>query len=89
MLGAPVIAINNGGPKETVVHGRTGYLLENDAKSWGEHMKILATDHQARQESGQASIAHVRKHFGFGKFCKDLDGILTDFIFIKKGLIPN
>lgn len=89
MLGAPVIAISNGGPKETVVHGRTGYLLENDSRSWGEHMRILATDHQARQEWGQASIAHVTKHFGFEKFCRDLDRILTNFIFTKDGLIPN
>ena len=41
--GVPVIAINNGGPKETVSHGNTGYLLENDPKTWFQHMAKFST----------------------------------------------
>jgi alpha-1,3/alpha-1,6-mannosyltransferase len=27
----PVVACNSGGPKESVLNGKTGYLLEQDA----------------------------------------------------------
>ena len=30
----PVVAVNNGGPTETVSHGQTGYLAENTPESF-------------------------------------------------------
>lgn len=36
--GTPVIAVASGGPLETVIHGRTGFLCAQDEKSFGEAM---------------------------------------------------
>lgn len=45
----PVIACNSGGPKESVLDGRTGFLLEPDAEQWAEKMKfIVEQDEKAR-----------------------------------------
>jgi hypothetical protein len=37
----PVIAVNSGGPKETVVHGRTGLLCHQTAQSFSNAMLAL------------------------------------------------
>ena len=31
-LGTPVIAVNNGGPTETIVHDKTGFLCNSSAE---------------------------------------------------------
>lgn len=38
--GTPVIAVNSGGPKETVIHGKTGFLCSQTAKSFSEAMLV-------------------------------------------------
>lgn len=40
-LQTPVIAVNSGGPRETVVHGATGYLCEQSADAFGNAMWML------------------------------------------------
>ena len=40
-LGVPVIAINNGGPRETIKNGETGYLCEDMSKDWANKMAQL------------------------------------------------
>jgi len=40
--GRPVLACNSGGPKETVLHGRTGFLAEPQPKSFAAAMAQLA-----------------------------------------------
>ena len=34
--GRPVIAVNNGGPRESVVHGATGWLCEPTAEAFAD-----------------------------------------------------
>ena len=40
--GRPVLACNSGGPKETVLHGRTGFLAEPQPKAFAAAMAQLA-----------------------------------------------
>ena len=39
--GTPVIAVNSGGPRETVLHGRTGYLCPQTAMAFADAMYKL------------------------------------------------
>ena len=39
--GVPAIGINNGGPKETISDGETGYLLDTAPKSWADKLQQL------------------------------------------------
>lgn len=43
-LETPVIAINNGGPMESICHEETGYLLPNDINEWSKILKKLDLD---------------------------------------------
>jgi glycosyltransferase involved in cell wall biosynthesis len=40
--GTPVLAVNAGGPAESVLHGQTGWLLENDATAFSWQMHAVA-----------------------------------------------
>ena len=75
--GTPVIAWNCGGPKETVVHKQTGYLVdlssskdnsdEEEAQSWTtalQYMMNNSNDTQWKQRTKQ----HVQKHFAWDTF---------------------
>jgi len=47
--GVPAIGINNGGPKETIADGETGYLLDTAPKSWAEKLlRIVSVADQGR-----------------------------------------
>jgi glycosyltransferase involved in cell wall biosynthesis len=58
-LGTPVIAVNNGGPLETVKHNETGYLCEEDPQQFMEAMLKIATD-ESSKALGPNGIAHVK-----------------------------
>ncbi len=70
--GLPVIVTDEGGPKEVVEHGRTGFVLgAHDTDAWVEHIATLATDHARRVDMGGAahesmqrySLEHSFEHF--------------------------
>ncbi|XP_018572813.1 alpha-1,3/1,6-mannosyltransferase ALG2 [Anoplophora glabripennis] len=48
MVAKPVIAVNSGGPRETVDHGITGYLCEPTAESMAEFMYRICSDNKTK-----------------------------------------
>lgn len=49
--GVPVIARDEGGPSETVKHGKSGYLVApHDLDTFASHARELATNHELRNE---------------------------------------
>lgn len=50
-FGTPVIATKSGGPAEIIVHGKSGYLVENkDIQGMSDAMKVLAKNDKLRRE---------------------------------------
>eukprot|EP01017_Pseudomicrothorax_dubius_P050515 TRINITY_DN9584_c0_g1_i1.p1 TRINITY_DN9584_c0_g1~~TRINITY_DN9584_c0_g1_i1.p1 ORF type:complete len:396 (-),score=79.93 TRINITY_DN9584_c0_g1_i1:73-1260(-) len=76
-LRRPVLANQAGGPLESVVDGKTGFLLEPDARRWGEAMKILAEDDQRCEEMGEFGRSHVIKKFGMETLTTVMEGFFT------------
>ena len=64
-MGAPVIAANHGGARETVIQGKTGWLTPvGDAESLAETVdSILSMTPAERQASAVRAIAHIRTNF--------------------------
>jgi glycosyltransferase involved in cell wall biosynthesis len=61
--GLPVIVTDQGGPKEVVEHGRTGFVLSAaDADAWVEHLTTLITDHARRAEMGAAAHQSMQRY---------------------------
>jgi len=64
-MGRPVIATDHGGARETVAHGRTGWLYPpGDARALAEAVaQALALDPSARAHMGMAGRARVASRF--------------------------
>jgi len=64
-MGRPVVATDHGGARETVVPGRTGWLVPTgDPKGLAQGIATaLALTAQERAAHAARAIAHVRRHF--------------------------
>ena len=79
----PVLAVDSGGPRETVgTGGEAGWLVEPDAKAWGEVMfSVLGTRDAGKgradlQRMGETGRDRVQRLFGRDKMGETLDEIL-------------
>lgn len=74
----PVIAVNSGGPCETVVDGVTGFLRPAMATYFAAAMRKFIGDEGAelRCKLGEAGNRHVQQCFSFDSFRVKLDGIV-------------
>ena len=66
--GAPVLASKTGGPLETVLDGKTGFLRENTPEEFGKVMASLIARPQLGLELGMAAHDHVKANFGTKAF---------------------
>jgi len=76
----PVLAVNSGGPTETVVDAVTGWLREPTSTDFcGALQGVL--DHRAQlPDVGRAGRARVEKHFSFHAFGQRLESAVIDLL---------
>jgi alpha-1,3/alpha-1,6-mannosyltransferase len=90
-LGTPVIAVNSGGPLETVKHNETGYLCEEDPGQFMEAMLKIAApapgDHSSKA-LGPNGITHVKAHFTNEVMRQQLEEYLQDAVAQRKKTSP-
>ena len=71
----PVISVNEGGPKETVLDGKTGFLV-NSVDEMAKKMQFIA-EHQAIAESmGKAGRSRVMAEYSWNSFFKKFDPLV-------------
>ncbi|MFB6180423.1 MAG: glycosyltransferase [Candidatus Nanohalobium sp.] len=73
--GKPVIAVNEGGPTESVLQGQTGYLVEADKTAIAEKMKDLASNPEKVREMGEKGLENAEK-YSWSNFSEKLDEVL-------------
>ena len=61
--GTPVVAVAEGGVKETILNGRNGWLVRRDAKEFAERIQILLSDKKLRMKMGEEGISTVRQNW--------------------------
>jgi len=70
--GSPILAVNSGGPCETVLHGETGYLVENTPSAFADALyHIIRLSEEDRRKMALTAHQHIRHHFGLHKFKED------------------
>eukprot|EP01111_Echinosteliopsis_oligospora_P012125 TRINITY_DN4122_c0_g1_i1.p1 TRINITY_DN4122_c0_g1~~TRINITY_DN4122_c0_g1_i1.p1 ORF type:complete len:475 (+),score=91.40 TRINITY_DN4122_c0_g1_i1:66-1427(+) len=74
----PVIAVNNGGPLETVKDGETGYLCESTPAAFCEAMRKLVVDRKKAKDMGDSARAWVKSRFNLEVFSNHLDHIVRE-----------
>lgn len=71
----PVIAVNEGGYRETVVDGKTGFLIERDPKILAEKVRFLVENQQKARKMGKTGRAHVMKNWTWNKHLFKLEQV--------------
>lgn len=72
----PVIAVNSGGPLETVQDGVTGFLCNPDAESFALAMQKFLKNPSLSSTLGDAGKMNVIKKFSFDVFAQHLHNIV-------------
>lgn len=78
--GTPVIAVNSGGPMETVIHQETGYLCDNTPEKFSVAMSDIL--HESKS-MGRAGKQRVIEHFSFDAFSQSLHSIVENVMHSK------
>ena len=74
----PVVAVNDGGPTETVVDGETGFLRGADPEEFADAMESVAmADSHTREKWGANGRKRVTDSFSFAAFTTQLEEIIT------------
>ena len=74
----PVIAVNNGGPLETVLDGQTGFLCEPTPEKFSAKMKSFYVEEAEAVKMGEEGRRHVVENFSFSTFTRKLNKIVVD-----------
>eukprot|EP00439_Symbiodinium_sp_Y106_P078643 s1569_g17.t1 len=72
----PVVAVNTGGPLESIVDGETGFLRAQEPEAWAEPVEKLlkdAADPALRKRFGEAGRQRASTCFSLEAFGKALD----------------
>ena len=81
--GRPVVAVNSGGPVETIRHGETGFLCQPTPDAFADALARLILDPDLRVRMGWVGREHVAEHFSRGAFGTRLEGIVRDLMEIR------
>lgn len=76
----PVIAVNNGGPLESIKDQVTGFLCPATPQEFANAMQILLSQPTRAKEMGNAGRTHVISHFSLQTFGDNLDRISRKII---------
>jgi alpha-1,3/alpha-1,6-mannosyltransferase len=71
-----VISVNEGGPRETVIDGKTGFLV-NSEEEMASRMLYVAEHPSPARKMGRDGIARIRKNYSWDSFFKKFDRHLT------------
>jgi alpha-1,3/alpha-1,6-mannosyltransferase len=74
--GRPVVAVDGGGPAETVVDGETGFLRPPAVEPFAEAVARLVRDPALASRMGAAGRAHVARHFSLDAFGRRFEAAL-------------
>ncbi len=78
-FGKPVISVNRGGPRESIIDGETGFLVEPEPERMLEKMLLLAGDMGLTKKMGKAGQKHVKK-FNISSFHEGFNNIINSLI---------
>mmetsp|Transcript_18619 Transcript_18619/g.27604 ORF Transcript_18619/g.27604 Transcript_18619/m.27604 type:complete len:486 (-) Transcript_18619:470-1927(-) len=82
--GTPVIAVNSGGPKETVLDQQTGFLCDGNPEAFYSALSKLVKNPTLSTTMGAAGREHVVEKFGSTRFQKQWVQIVDEGIEMGK-----
>jgi glycosyltransferase involved in cell wall biosynthesis len=78
--GVPVIAVNEGGYKESILDGKTGFLVPRDANIISEKIKYLLNNDAVLKQMSRQCRENILKNWTWKNNAAKLENFLYDFI---------
>ena len=75
--GTPVLAVNSGGPRESVMHGETGWLLPPQPRAFAEQMQVVAASQEDMAWMRRACRRHVQR-YDWDRFVRRIDDLMEE-----------
>jgi alpha-1,3/alpha-1,6-mannosyltransferase len=76
--GRPVVAVNDGGPAETIIDEVTGFLRSAEVASFARAIVACVEDSERASRMGRAGREHVTRNFSLDRFGASLERILDE-----------
>ncbi len=73
----PVISVKEGGPMETIMDGKTGFLVDSTTQM-AEKMKFLVEHKDIAEKMGKEARKHVEKNYSWEKFFEKFDKLARE-----------
>jgi len=86
-FGKPVIAIERGGPAESIVHGETGFLCPDNPAAWAKAMLKLVTEPDLYDKQSRAARLRAEQ-YSWQSFADGIDEYL-DSLTAKNASLPR
>jgi alpha-1,3/alpha-1,6-mannosyltransferase len=83
-VGTPVIAVDSGGPKETVENEKTGFLCASSSEEFAMAMYRIYNDPMLASFIGSSGRYHVCRKFDRTDFGVKLSEIVQEVLFSSK-----
>ncbi|MGD0728857.1 MAG: glycosyltransferase [Candidatus Micrarchaeaceae archaeon] len=68
----PVISVNEGGPKETIINAKTGFLV-NSEEEMARKMKFIIENRSIAEKIGKEARRRVERHYSWDVFFNKFD----------------
>lgn len=78
--GTPVIAVSEGGFRETIINNKTGLLVERDSKKFASAITKLIGDKKLCESISKLSVMKAKKHFGWDNTVLKIEKLLYETI---------
>ncbi|MBI2621725.1 MAG: glycosyltransferase [Candidatus Levybacteria bacterium] len=76
--GIPVIALNNGGYREIVIEGKTGFLVDGILKVLRQKIKLLLSDEKLRVKIGKAARDEAISNWTWDRSARKIEKIFEE-----------
>jgi glycosyltransferase involved in cell wall biosynthesis len=71
----PIISVNEGGPRETILNNKTGFLV-NSIEEMAEKMLFLVEHPKIAEEMGKAARKRIEEKYSWESFFKSFDKLV-------------
>ena len=78
--GTPVISVAEAGLRETIIHKKTGLLIERDEEIFGNAIIKLLNDKKLRKNMAYNGRQEILKHWNWDQSYQRLEALLEDSI---------
>lgn len=78
--GTPVLALDEGGYRETIINGKTGFLLGKSEREFSEKIKYLLDNPSVARKMGEFARSYVIKNFSWEKHISCLENELLKLL---------